>query len=86
MVSLADDFWRHVGRRTTEGVYRIWWFGCIITMLTDETEPKIDEFELLVAVKQNVLGFDVSVHDVSGVQVIDGCEHSSEEFLRLLLA
>ena len=79
MVSLADDFWRHVGRRTTEGVYRIGWFG-------DETEPKIDEFELLVAVKQNVLGFDVSVHDVSGVQVIDGCEHSSEEFLRLLLA
>lgn len=55
-------------------------------MLTDETEPKIDEFELLVAVKQNVLCFDVSVHDVSGVQVIDGCEHSSEEFLRLLLA
>jgi len=39
-----------------------------------------------MAVEQDILRFDIAMHDISAVQVIDGGEHRSEEVLGLLLA
>ena len=58
VLGFLDYFRCHVGGCSAEGVdggrgFRL------------QAESEIDQFQLLVSVQQDVLGFDVSVHDVA---------------------
>lgn len=53
--------------------------------LTEQAEPEIDELEFAMAVQEDVLGFDVAMHDAFGVQVRDRHQDYLEELLGLLL-
>ena len=78
VVQLGDYFGGHVGGRAAEGVDGAGRDGL-------EAEAEVDEFELPVAVEQDVLGLDVAVHDVALVQVPQRLCDGAEELLGLLL-
>lgn len=64
MVEFGDDFWGHVGRSAAEGVDGF-------VLLAAEAEAEVYEFELSVAVDEDVFGLDVAVSDVEVVQVLE---------------
>ena len=63
MVDFGDDLWGHVGGSAAEGV------DCAI-FLAAQTETEVYEFQLPVAVYEDVLSLDVPVDDVQIVKVL----------------
>ena len=76
MVFFGHDFRGHVGGRAAEGVD-----GGGRCRL--EAEAEVDQFELFVAVEQDIFGLDIAVDDVALVQVLDGLSDGLEELLSL---
>ena len=76
VVQFGDYFGGHVGGRAAEGVDGL-------VLLAAETEAEVDEFELPVAVDEDVFGLDVAVGDVEVVQVLEGLCDDQEELLGL---
>ena len=78
VVDFRDDFWSHVGGCSAEGVD-----GAIAFAF--ETEAEVDEFELSVAIDEDVLGLYVAVDDVLVVQVLQCLSYDQYELFSLSL-
>lgn len=76
VIFFGDDFRGHVGGCSTEGIdsgrgNRL------------QAEPEINQFELLIAVEQDVFSLDIAVDDIPLVEIADGFGDSLEELLGL---
>ena len=63
---LPDDFWCEVLRGAAERVSGIWGLQALLA------EPEVGEHDVARAVEQQVLRLEVTVHDLSLVQVAQG--------------
>ena len=68
----------HVCGSPAKGVYGLLFF-------TSQTEPKINQFQLLVSIDQDVFGFDISMDDVKAMQILECLCYNKNEFFSLFL-
>lgn len=69
-LSLPNNFWSHVGRRTTEDLDPlIIWYTC--------RKAKVYEFDLPPLIQHDVLKFDVSVGDALRMEILQSIHELS---------
>jgi len=76
MVHFRYDFRGHIRGSATKGVYSLFFS-------TSETEPEINELDLLMPVNKNILSLNVSVDDIKTVQILQGLSNDEHKFLGL---
>ena len=69
---VCTHLWGHVLDGATEGLCE----GPAV--LEDLAEAEVDEFDVSVLVEHDVLGLEVSVDDVHGVEVLEGAHDLAE--------
>ena len=77
MVNFRHNLRCHVGRCSTKGINSIWFFA-------PETEAKIYQFELSMPINKNVLSFDISMNDISFMQVQKHLRNNQKKLFGLL--
>ncbi len=78
MIHLGYNLRRHISRRSTKRIN-----GLVLG--TSQAKSKINQFDLLVTIDQNVFGFDVPMDNAQIVQILQGLSYHENEFLRLEL-
>lgn len=63
MVYLGDDFWCHVSWSATKGINGV-------RRNRMDAEPKINEFDVLEPIYQNIFSLDVPMNDILIMQVL----------------
>jgi hypothetical protein len=86
MGSFGDHLRRHVGRCPVIGVNV---FVILIhyndDRYTDETEPKINDFEIKMLIEQNILRFDISMRNIHFMQIFNSIKNLHKNNFGLLL-
>jgi hypothetical protein len=78
VVPLRYNFRSHVSRSATEGVNS----G---RRSRFQTETKVYQFELFVAIQENILSFDISMHYLLLMQIGESFRNSTKELLGFIL-
>jgi len=78
---LQDNLGGHVALSANDGAVS----ARAVTSLKRAGKAEIDNFDVVVLVKEDVLRLEVSVREASRVDVVDTLEHLLEEVLALLL-
>ena len=69
MTILCDDFGRHILGGSTNGV------GVVLTLDVGLGESKVGELDVAVLADHDVFGFEITVDDVFGVEVLKRQQH-----------
>ena len=78
MVLFGYNLGCHIGRSPTKSVD-----GCLGLGL--QTEPEVDQLQLLVTVEQNVFGLDVAMDNIQVMQVAKSLGNSPDELFGFCL-